>query len=181
MRLSVASIDENGYVTACSVGTATITVTARDGSNVSSHLSITVVPRLVECIIIRGIPEDEIKEGDAFQLVAVVYPEDATDTSVTWSSSDASVASVDNGYVDILSCGYVTITARANDASGCEDTCIIYALSGIDSVIAEDEPFQVYDARGLLVLYANDKKDLESLPKGFYILKQGTETIKIMK
>ena len=66
----------------------------------------------------------EIETGDTLTQKAVVEPEDASDKAVTWSSSNASVASVDeNGLVKGLSEGTATIMAKAGEKSAtCEVT-----------------------------------------------------------
>lgn len=62
--------------------------------------------------------------GDAYQLTATVMPEDATDKTLTWTSSDPTVATVDqDGNVTPLTAGYTTITATANDGSEKFGTC----------------------------------------------------------
>ena len=65
-----------------------------------------------------------ILEGDSIVLTVITSPAFAANHSVTWSSSDESVATVDaNGKVKAISAGSVTITATANDASGLKATC----------------------------------------------------------
>ncbi len=57
--------------------------------------------------------------GDVFMLSAVVTPADATDKTLSWSSSDAAVATVDSaGTVTINAPGTAVITASANDGTG---------------------------------------------------------------
>lgn len=66
----------------------------------------------------------KMKEGDTEQLTASVYPTNATNKSVNWSSSDKSVATVSsNGLVTAKSAGTATITCRAADGSGKYATC----------------------------------------------------------
>ena len=60
--------------------------------------------------------------GEAETLVANVRPDDATDKTVTWSTSDASVATVADGVVTALAAGTTTITAKAGDK---EATCVV--------------------------------------------------------
>ena len=59
-----------------------------------------------------------LEKGKSAQLSAMVNPSDATNRTVTWSSSDASVASVTGtGYVSAVKAGTATITATAGGKS----------------------------------------------------------------
>lgn len=72
-----------------------------------------------------------LSAGDTITLTATVTPADATDTSVTWSSSDDTVATVENGVVTAHKGGNATITATTVDG-GYTAECDI-------TVIANDE------------------------------------------
>ena len=113
---AVASVDANGKVTALTPGTATITATAGDQS---ATCEITVSKRIVDVTSVSlDHPTLVIQLEDSAQLTATVSPDDATDKTVSWSSSDATVASVDaNGKVTALKIGTATITAKAGDQS----------------------------------------------------------------
>lgn len=68
-------------------------------------------------------------------LVATVEPENATDPTVTWATSDETVAKVVNGKVTAFAVGTTTITATAGDQSAtCEvtvvDTTPVYVQPG---------------------------------------------------
>ncbi len=70
-----------------------------------------------------------IDVGEYLQITANVLPSNATDNSLTWTSSDASIASVSNGLVMGLKVGSVDITAKASDGSNVFGTI---SLSVID-------------------------------------------------
>ena len=115
----------NGVVKGVSEGTATITVSATDGSGISATCSITVTPILVTSIELNHSSAD-VLIGESLQLQATVLPEDAKYRSVTWSSSDESIASVSgSGLVTGNKLGTATITATANDGSGIKASCRI--------------------------------------------------------
>ena len=115
----------NGVVTAVGAGSATITATANDGSGYNATCAIMVNPRLVSSITLNETTKT-LNVGDTLQLTATVAPDDATNKSVTWSSSDSSVAEVaQDGEVTAVAAGNATITATAADGSGKTATCVI--------------------------------------------------------
>lgn len=67
-----------------------------------------------------------LNKGETVQLTATVLPTDATDKTITWSSNNNDIASVDNkGEVTAVGPGTATITATANDGSGKAASCRI--------------------------------------------------------
>ena len=116
---SVASVD-NGKVTALKSGKAT--VTAKRGG------------KTAECAVTVAVPVSSITLdktalslaiGEAATLTATVKPDDATDKTVVWSSSDESIAKVDNGKVMALKIGSAIVTATAASFSvSCNVTVI---------------------------------------------------------
>lgn len=104
--VSVATVAD-GRVTAKKSGTAIIT--AKSGSCIA-ECTITV------SVDVESITLDktslELAVGETEQLTATVKPDDATDKNVTWTSSDESVAKVDNGKVTAIKSGKATITAK---------------------------------------------------------------------
>ena len=105
----IATVNQIGKVSLLKVGE--VVIKAQVGSLEATH-EITVNPILVDSVIIQG---DAIGlVGAQIQLTAVVLPENAADKTVTWSSSDTTVASVDqSGKVNLLKVGVVTIKAQA--------------------------------------------------------------------
>lgn len=72
-------------------------------------------------------------------LTATVSPSDATETSVAWSSSDETIASVSNGTVTGVSAGTATITATALDGSGVTGTYTVTVETRTETVYAEGQ------------------------------------------
>jgi uncharacterized protein YjdB len=121
-----AGVDAAGRVTGCRVGTTTITVTSTDGA-VTATCNVTVDPIRVTGITISD-STAALLVGDEMLLNATVSPDDATDQSYVWSSSDPSVASVDqSGKVAALKIGTATITATSVDG-GFAASCVVTVL-----------------------------------------------------
>ena len=110
------AIVSDGKVVALKAGTSTITVTTEDG-NKTAACEVRVI---AEAVPVAGIRLDknsaEMYVGDQIMLTATVTPENATDKSVIWSSSDTDVATVSEGNVTALSVGYTTITAKSGNS-----------------------------------------------------------------
>lgn len=69
----------------------------------------------------------ELEVGETLELKATVSPDNATDKTVTWSTSAEAVATVSNGKVTAVAAGTATITAKAGEKSAtCEVTVIDY-------------------------------------------------------
>lgn len=125
---AIASVDDEGVVTAVAAGSATITVTTVDG-NFTATCAVTVEAATIAVTGVTVSPEsDTISLASTpaqITCTATVAPADATDKSVTWSSSDEAVATVDSdGVVTALTVGTTTITATTTDGSF-TDTCAL--------------------------------------------------------
>ena len=121
---SVATVDQTGKVTAISVGLCTITATAADDSDVKAECTVTVV-QLVTSITLNQ-TSLTLNVDDTTVLTATVQPDNATDKSLEWSSSNTSVATVDQtGKVTAVALGSCTITATAIDGSGVKGICAV--------------------------------------------------------
>ena len=123
---SVATVND-GVVTAKKVGTATITAKAGDKS---ATCEITVVATPVTAVTLNK-TSVSLKAGETVTLTATVKPDDATDKTVTWGSSDESVAKVENGIVTAIGKGLSTITAKAGDTSA---TCMVTVSVPVENV-----------------------------------------------
>ena len=116
---AVVTVSDTGLVKAVGVGTATIKVSV---GKASASCKVTVLQPVTSISLNRS--SLTMEATDTFQLQASVYPSNAADQRVQWTSSDPTVASVDeNGLVTALKKGTATVTAAALDGSGVTRTC----------------------------------------------------------
>ncbi len=138
---SVATVTSKGVVTAVGVGSATITVTTADGGYTAT--SVITVPSVAVTAISLNKSTASLSTGGNTQLTATISPEDATNTDIAWTSSDATVAKVSsNGLVTGVAAGTATITATTSDG-GYTATCSVtvssdIAVTGISLDITSD-------------------------------------------
>ncbi len=112
-KTTVAIVSDFGLVSALAEGNTTITAMA--GGKTAS-CSITVVKGYVAVSSISLNKDSfELIEGDSETLTATVSPSDATDKTVSWSSSKESVATVKDGIITAVKEGEATITAKAGE------------------------------------------------------------------
>ena len=116
---AVVTVSDTGLVKAVGVGTATIKVSV---GKASASCKVTVLQPVTSISLNRS--SLTMEATDTFQLQASVYPSNAADQRVQWTSSDPTVTSVDeNGLVTALKKGTATVTAAALDGSGVTRTC----------------------------------------------------------
>ncbi|MGN1019282.1 MAG: Ig-like domain-containing protein [Aristaeellaceae bacterium] len=108
----VATVDENGVVTGVSKGTATIKATAVDGSRRTATYQVTVQQQ-PESITLKE-TSAVVNVGSYKTLTATVLPAATNDKTVTWSSSDEGVATVNaKGRVTPVAPGVCVITCQS--------------------------------------------------------------------
>ncbi len=120
---AVATVDNTGKVIAVKAGSATITVKTADGGKTAT-CAVTVTAKVIP---VTGISIDqgataEVEEGNTITLTATVQPDNATDKTVTWTSSNKAIATVADGVVTGVAAGQAVITAKAGDK---EATCTV--------------------------------------------------------
>ena len=126
---AIATVSD-GVVTGVKAGEVTITAKAGDKS---ATCTVTVTakqgaeePEPEDPIAVEGITLDKttatVEEGATVTLTATVTPGNATDKTVTWSTSNEAIATVSGGVVTGVKAGEVTITAKAGDKSA---TCTV--------------------------------------------------------
>ena len=174
----IATVTSAGKVKGVKYGTATITCTSvATGAKATCQVTVGKV--------VISISEVSIKKSRGITLEATIYPTDLADKSVTWESSDPSIATVnENGRVKGVKAGTATITCTSV-ATGLKGTCTVTVLSNSEarSMIGDDdeltgikelespavpEPFDVYDQSGRKVLH--QVTSLDGLPDGIYIV-----------
>ncbi len=120
---SVASVDSNGVVRAVGEGSCTITCTTNDGNKTSTCRVNVVIP-----VVGVSVSQNEINiyATKKETLVAQIQPENATNRTVTWKSSNTKVATVDEktGVVTGVGSGTATVTCTTADG-GYKASCSV--------------------------------------------------------
>ena len=118
---AIATVSDNGLVTAVAEGATTITAKAGDKT---ATCTVTVSKKVIPVTSVTlNKTSLALTEQETFQLSATVSPDNATDKTVTWSSSNTAVATVSsNGLVTAVQEGSATITAKAGDKTA---TCTV--------------------------------------------------------
>ena len=149
----VALVGTDGTVTAVTVGQTTITARATDGSNSLAFCEITVVPTIAESVIISTEGETTLKVPGLVKLNATVYPSTTTDPSVTWTSENPAVATVDpNGLVTAVAVGSTRITVK--DSAGNTDTILItVAPTLVESILLDNTSKEIKETETFRLLY----------------------------
>ena len=134
----LAVVANDGTVTGVDMGVVTISVSCKDDPT-----------KIASCVVTVGTPVGsvevspksvELKTGNAIQLSASVLPENATNKTLTWSSSNKDVATVTaDGVVSVWKAGTAVITVSSVDGSGKSATCTVTA-TGDDVIPPEEKP-----------------------------------------
>lgn len=115
---TIASVDASGVVTGRATGTTRITATALCNNSTATCI-VKVVNKIIHVTSLSlNTTSLNLSLDDTYQLTATVSPSTATVKDVTWSSSDSSIASVDdNGMVKANGLGEAVITATCDGKS----------------------------------------------------------------
>jgi Listeria/Bacterioides repeat len=115
---AIATVDSNGKITGVKDGNAVITVTTKDGGfTATANVKVTNDNIAATSVTLNKTSLD-LGTGKSEALRATVLPAGATNSAVTWSSSNAGVAKVDaNGRVTAVKAGTAVITVTAKDGN----------------------------------------------------------------
>lgn len=128
--IGIATVTNDGLVTAVAEGKATIKAAA-GGKSASCIVTVSKKPVPVSSVTLNKTSLD-LTKGESKTLTATVTPADATNKTVSWTSSNPSIASVDSkGKVTGTGNGSTTITAKAEDK---EATCTVTVTVPIESI-----------------------------------------------
>lgn len=141
---SIATVNSSGVVTGVSAGTATITITSNDGNHVATSKVI------VEAISkeLKGISLDKkeltLKPNEEANLNVTFTPTYAENKEVTWSSSNRTVATVEDGKIKALKPGTTEIKVKSKEGNF-EAICKVTVTSPpIESIAFEEELITIY-------------------------------------
>ncbi len=150
---NVASVDNEGKVTGLTAGTTVITVKTEDGGKTAT-CSVTVVPAVVnvESVSLNETTKELIK-GESFTLVAIVNPSNATNKTVSWSTSNASVVTVNNGVIYAVGTGTATITVTTENGSKIAECTVTVPVVQATSITLSGDRL----SNGMLTMRNDDK------------------------
>lgn len=133
-----------------------------------------VLPETIEL----NIQYVELDINEKYQLNASIMPDDTSEKTIIWESSNPQIAEVSEyGIVNALSPGTTIITASCRNISA---QCQVSVLDNISSIILIDTDlkthYTIYNLKGVLVMETEDPNKLSQLPIGLYIV-NGKKTI----
>ena len=169
---SVATVDASGLVKVIAVGTAVITASTTDGTNLSASCTVTGTHTPASGITLN-ISTISSVVGSEHQLTATVTPDKAAYQALSWTSSNQSVASVSaSGLVKIIAVGTAVITVTTTDGTNLSASCTVTGTSAVEAVFAgiSEGKADVYTLGGVLVKRNATISDVKALEQGIYII-----------
>lgn len=174
---NVATVDQKGVITGVQAGTTTITASTIDGSK-SSDVRVIVTNERIEVteITLDRISDTMTTDDEDIVLTPTIKPDNATNTSIRWNSSNTSVAIVVNGVVQIRGEGTTKITATTSNGK-----VATYTLTVVDNYTFQER--EVLLATGELMgytikIYKNGvdiTKDVTAITSPFTARNEGKE------
>lgn len=130
---SVATVSANGYVKGVRAGSCTITCQSKTFPEVYAQIDVTVYAPVTSITFNEKKPS--VAVGRSIALSWTVKPQDATDSSVSFSTNKPDVVSVsDDGIVTGLKRGECYVYATANDGSGKKATIRVTVTQPVTGV-----------------------------------------------
>lgn len=136
----VATVDENGVVSAKFYGETYVTVTSKENKAASDKRKIRVTDKSVHAVELKEY-NAEMYRGESQRLLAEVLPREANNKTIVWESSDEGVLSVtQSGEVSCKGVGTVTVTASSAEKPEIAATATIVCCEPLVSISAKDTP-----------------------------------------
>lgn len=118
----IATVDADGKVSTLAVGKVTLTAKTTDGSDIEKTVTLTVGKKVDSVKAEKT--SVTLAQGTKYTMKLTFTPADALNRTMTWSSSDKSVATVDaNGVIKGVKIGTATITGKTTDGSDKTVSC----------------------------------------------------------
>lgn len=161
---NVATVNSDGVVTGKAEGTATVTATTHNGLKATCSVTVTTVN--AESITI--VPDYiSVRLGDTRQLTVNFTPSNTTDKTVTWTSADPQIATVDAaGLVTPVSLGEVYLTATTHN--GLTAQCRVVVLPVLASEVILNETSLTLEIDSEFTLVATVKPDNTTDPTVYF-------------
>lgn len=169
---SIASVS-NGVVTAITSGSCIIKAKTTDGSEIESSCVVTVANIPVTNLTLDK-ESIEILVDEKATITANVYPANATNQTLSWTSSNGNVATVDGGLVTARGAGETVITVRSTDGSDKMATCNVVVKKhqqtiewnqDLSSIMYGGELIEIHAeaSSGLPVVYSSSNDNVISI------------------
>lgn len=140
---AIATVDNAGSVTAISAGSCTVSAISLDGNSVQGRITVNVKPFIKATSVVLSSTSLTMLPGQSRKVNVNIKPANTTE-SISWTTSDASVATVDgNGMVTARGQGTATIYAISSE-TGLESSCQIVVLA-LNATAITLEQYDSYD------------------------------------
>ena len=198
---AIASVDQNGKVTGLKTGITTITAMAIDGSGVKATCLILVDWITAENLTLNP-SELTLAINQSANITPVITPDNATSTSLEWSTSNAGVAPFkanSDGTISVLGMadGVAIITCRTTDGSNLTATCEVTVgtdtgVEGVSSTAAkvrgetgvirvegvDGARVEVFNTAGVCI-YSGTDTEIYVPQRGLYVVKVAGRATKL--
>ena len=143
----IASVDDDGLVKGHSRGSCKIIATSVDGGH-TAICDVTVV-QPVESVSL-SYKDVSLKVGENKQLEASVYPINADDKSIVWTSADESIAKVsEDGIVTAIAPGNTQILAVSNYNHEITDACAVTVIQPVTGIALDKTQVELIEEESM--------------------------------
>ncbi|MDY2790874.1 MAG: Ig-like domain-containing protein [Lachnospiraceae bacterium] len=139
---SIAKVDKDGKVTAVGPGSTTIRVQTNSGAK---YDTCTIEVRRLATEIRLNRSEAKVSRGKKLTLLATILPEDTTDKTVTWTTSDKTVATVsDKGVVTGVKVSKDPVIITASTSNGKTAVCYVTVTEPVTGIKVSPKKKTIY-------------------------------------